>query len=325
VLDVILLIIYSIVTPAAPYEFSTLVLSPDDYVTGYRKLTLEMCAFNVDSPVLAIILIFKCLVALGGAIMAFFIRQVDRRFTAVSALGYAFYNMFLTVVIAIIISVQFDSKDRLETAVVVPVFCGFWIMYVTLCALTLDSNVLLACKDASRPLRRLLSSGKVSKDSKDAGNSGEHDPESSVIKQSQTSQTTFVVNREMFPSKYDDFDAELLDKILQELNHQRTAVRRVLLAGGTGPSDTTVELSPANDNWRRSSTRVDLPSARLNSKSKGGLVPLSIEVSSTGNSSMAGNSSTAGTPKMAARELLPDERSPAGSVISEINDSKPES
>jgi hypothetical protein len=46
--------------------------------------------------------------------MAFFIRQVDRRFSATTALGWAFFNMVLTVVIAF--AFQFETYAALETA-----------------------------------------------------------------------------------------------------------------------------------------------------------------------------------------------------------------
>jgi len=268
-LDLLLLVIYTIVTPAEPSEFSVLVPSSEDLVTGYREFTLEMCSFHVDSGVLRAILVFKGLVALGGAVMAFFIRQVDRRFSATSALGWAFYNMFLTIIVAVIFSVQFES-NRLDSQLYIPVFCGLWIMLVTLAALTLGSNVLLACQDFSKPLRKMLNP-KTSKESKDKKVSISGDPEPETDSKRSHSSTIFVVNREMFPSKYDDFSSELLDKILEELNFQRMAVRRAMASPTTvGTATTTVELA---DVGRQQSSKLDSPATRFNSKSKSGLAP----------------------------------------------------
>jgi len=133
--------------------------------------------------------------------------------------------------------------------------------------------VLLACKDFSQPLRKLLSGSKESKPSKDRSGSmstpkdGEKN-DSSENKRSHTS-TIFVVNREMFPTKYDDFEHELLEKILEELNHQRSAVRRALASGAppTVGSTTTMEMSPIPDDRRRNSTKCDTPT-RVISKSR---------------------------------------------------------
>jgi gamma-aminobutyric acid type B receptor len=266
VIDFILVLSYAIVTPPEPFVFSRFVRSSMDLATGYREYSLQMCSFHVDSPALYIIIIFKSLIALGGAAMAFFIRQVDRRFSATSALGWAFYNMFLTVIIVIIISVQFDTNNNsLDAALFIPVFGGLWIMLVTLCALTLDSNVLLACQDLSKPVRRLLN-GKNSKDSKEPKKlSNEAEPGDS--KRSNMS-TVFVVNREMFPTKYEDFENGLLEKILEELNFQRAAVRRALLPSS---SSTTTTVEP------RESKKFD---SRVTSNSKCGLVPLNARNSS---------------------------------------------
>jgi hypothetical protein len=263
VIDFILVLIYAVVTPPEPFVFSNLVPSSMDLATGYREYTLQMCAFHVDSPVLYLILIFKFLIAFGGAVMAFFIRQVDRRFSATSALGVAFYNMFLTVIIVIIISIQFGENSSLDSALFIPVLGGLWIMLVTLCALTLDSNVLLACQDFSKPLRRMLN-GKNSKDSKEPKKlSNEAEPGDS--KRSNLS-TIFVVNREMFPTKYDSFENELLEKILEELNFQRAAVRRALIPSSSGTTTTTVE--PAD----RPLGSMNSP-GRFSSKSKSVFVP----------------------------------------------------
>lgn len=301
VIDVILLLIYSILNSPEPYAFSALVPSKEDLVTGNKLLTLEMCSFHVDSPVLYIIFIYKLLVALGGAVMAFFIRQVDRRFSSTSALGWAYWNMLVTTAIAIIVTVQFNKNEQLERRMSIPLYAGVWIMYVTLCALTLDSNVLLACKDFSQPLRKFLSgSGRISKDSKDKSSpttpnadENEIDPDSSTNKQSRSSMV-FVVNREMFPSKYDDFDSDLLGKILQELNFQRTAVRRALGNGSIGTQTTAIELSDVGDR-KRGSTRVDSPGTRFASKSRAGPMPPSQETS--------GTSSFTESPKMASGRL----------------------
>jgi len=229
VVDFVLLLSYNVQTPPEPSLFVAFVPSSDDLVTGYRELTLEMCSFHGDSPVLYIILIMKLLVAILGAGMAFVIRQVDRRFSATSALGWAFYNMFLTVMIAALVLGVFLSGNDLEFSIFVPVFCGLWIMFVTLVALTLDSNVLLACKDFSKPLRRLLNTSNNSKDSKEreASKSSIEGAPTSEPKTSHSS-TTFVVNREMFPSKYEEFNNALLEQIRDELKFQLLAVRRAL-------------------------------------------------------------------------------------------------
>jgi len=240
-------------------------------VTGYREITLKMCSFHADSPVLYLILILKSLVAICGSGMAFFIRQVDRRFSATAALGWSFYNMFLTVLIAVLLMVFFLPDDDLESTLFIPVFCGLWIMFVTLVALTLDSNVLLACKDISKPLRRLLGTG--SKDSGSKESKGDKQGSNAVAARTEpklsASSTTFVVNREMFPSKYEDFENVLLEKILEELNFQRLAVRRALVnksAPSTTTSSTTLD---AVGERHRVSTKADMP--RVMSKSTTGL------------------------------------------------------
>jgi hypothetical protein len=66
----------------------------------------------------------------------------------------------------------------------------------------------------------------------------------------------------MFPSKYDNFEAELLEKILEELNFQRTAVRRALVTGTT----TGVSTLQLPDLERRG-TQLEAQSPRF-SKSK---------------------------------------------------------
>jgi len=194
--------------------------------------------------------------------MAFFIRQVDRRFSATTALGWAFFNMVLTVVIAF--AFEFETYAALEASLFIPIFCGLWIVFFTLGALTLDSNVLLACRDFSKPLRAMMKTG--SKDSKDktpknastsGKNSAEKDENSAKVSHSST---IFVLNREMFPTKYDDFDGELLEQILHELKFQVAAVRRALIPAG-GTSTTTVEIERP-----RNSTKVD--AGRVTSKSK---------------------------------------------------------
>jgi hypothetical protein len=251
-IDFILLLIYSIHTPPEPFTFSTRVESNEDYVSGYREFTLRMCSFHVDSPVLILILIEKFLVAFAGAGMAFFIRQVDRRFSATSALGWSFYNMFLTAFIASILTIFFGPKDDLEFFLFTPIFCGLWIMLITLIALTLDSNVLLACREFSKPLRRFLGSKDSGpKDSKDPeGKQGSGETAAKSEPKRSHSSTIFVINREMFPSKY-EFEGELLEKILEELNFQRTAVRRALANLPSAPSmvrsSTGLEMGQKNE------------------------------------------------------------------------------
>jgi len=250
IIDLILLLIYNVRDPPEPHVFSAFVPSSADLVTGYREFTLKMCSFHGDSVVLYIILITKLLVAICGAGMAFVIRQVDRRFTATSALGWAFYNMFLSVVIAaLVVGIFLDGKN-LEFSIFVPVFCGVWIMFVTLVALTLDSNVLLACKTFSKPLRRLLNS-RNSKDSKDqgAGKASIDGALDSEPKRSHSS-TTFIVNREMFPSKYEEFDTGLLENIREELKFQLLAVRRALV-NTSAPSATSSTIRTDTDQAER--------------------------------------------------------------------------
>jgi hypothetical protein len=98
-----------------------------------------------------------------------------------------------------------------------------------------------------------------------------------------TSSTIFVVNREMFPSKYEDFSAELLEQILQELNFQRLAVRRALVpAGGSAPTAIDTDIGERH----RNSTQVGSPhNHKLNSKNKPALALPSSE-------SFAGSTST---------------------------------
>jgi len=216
--------------------------------------------------------------------MAFFIRQVDRRFSATTALGWAFFNMLLTLVIAF--AFEFETYAALEASLFIPIFCGFWIVFFTLCALTLDSNVLLACRSFSKPLRQMLKPN--SKDSKDkdrgpknVSTSGEKDENSAKLSHSST---IFVVNREMFPTKYEDFDGELLEQILSELKFQVAAVRRAMLptSGASGTSTTIVEMTDLGDR-RRNSTKVD--NGRLSSKSRFGLAPPSSDSRGSANSS----------------------------------------
>jgi len=217
--------------------------------------------------------------------MAFFIRQVDRRFSATTALGWAFFNMLLTVVIAF--GFEFETTAALEASLFIPIFCGLWIVFFTLGALTLDSNVLLACRGFSKPLRNMLKPG--SKDSKErtpknVSTSG--DPEQNSDAKASHSSTIFVVNREMFPTKYNDFDNELLEQILEELKFQVTLVRRALIPASPGSTSTTIELTDSDR--RRNSTKVD--SGRFSSKSRFTLVPPATE--SRGSSSNSSNSPT---------------------------------
>jgi len=194
--------------------------------------------------------------------MSFLIRQVDRRFSATSALGGSFYNMFLTVAIAVVLMIFFKSDTDPTQLLFIPVFCGIWIIFITLLALTLDSNVLLACEDLSRPLRRLLN---PSKDSlKRTSTETISNPENPETPKRSHSSTMFVVNREMFPSKYETFNNQLLEKILEELNFQRAAVRRALVTGSsTGQS--TAQLPDIERH--RLSTQIDVTKL---SKSKPG-------------------------------------------------------
>jgi hypothetical protein len=316
--DFVLLLIYSTVTPAGPFEFSSQVLSNQDLVTGYREFTLQMCSYHLDSPVLAVIFVYKILIVLGGGVMAFFIRQVDRRFSATTALGWAFFNMGLTVVIAF--AFEFETYAALEASLFIPVFCGLWIVFFTLCSLTLDSNVLLACRDFSKPLRAMLRTG--SKESKDRNphkpsTSGEKDENSVKIS---TSSTIFVLNREMFPSKYEDFQGELLEQILTELKFQVAAVRRAMIpASGSAASTTVIEMTETDR--PRNSTKVD--SGRVTSKSKFGLAPPSRN--------SRGSSTSADLPPHNISVVVPEQPSPhsasepsASSTSSEVSQNVPQ-
>jgi len=221
----------------------------------------------------------KSLVALAGAGMSFVIRQVDRRFSATSALGWAFYNMFLTIVVASIIMTNFLSGNNLQATLFVPVFCGLWIMLVTLVALTLDSNVLLACNDFSKPLRKLLATGsKESKDSKERETSKQGGAAAPGSEPKSHSSTMFVVNREMFPSRYEEFDGTLLEKILEELNFQRLAVRRVL----ANMTPATSSTCTADESAERHRTSTAGPH-RLASRTKSGLYTGPIDSPKTSN------------------------------------------
>jgi len=279
----VLLVIYTVVTPAVPFAFSSQVLDPVDLVTGYREFNLRMCAFNVDSPVLALIFIYKALIIAGGGIMAFFIRQVDRRFSATTALGWAFFNMVLTVVIAF--GFEYETYAALESSLFIPIFCGLWIVFFTLGALTLDSNVLMACRGFSKPLRRMLKPN--SKDSKDpqpkVSTNGDAQESNSGPKMSHSS-TIFIVNREMFPTKYDDFEGDVLEQIVTELKFQLAAVRRAMVSSPGSAASTTVEMTDLDR--RRNSTQVD-SAHRFSSKPKFGLAPPSANSreSSSGDSS----------------------------------------
>jgi len=268
IVDFMLLVTYSVLSPPEPNVYSAFVASAEDLATGERLFTFNMCNFHVNSPVLYLIIACKFFVALSGAVMSFVIRQVDRRFSATSALGWAFYNMGITIIIAVLILLFFKADSDLETTLFTPVFCGLWIVLITLVALTLDSNVLLACQDISKPLRKMLNP-KDSKESKDRAaakkvsggsiSSGEPEPDSDAKRSH--SGTVFVVNREMFPSKYEDFEPELLEKILEELNFQRSAVRRALI-----PSSPTASTELSDTGERHRTSTVIPP--RFNSKSK---------------------------------------------------------
>jgi hypothetical protein len=188
--------------------------------------------------------------------------------------------MFLTVVIAF--AFEFETYAALEASLFIPVFCGFWIVFFTLCALTLDSNVLLACRGFSKPLRAMLKPHSKDKDRapKNVSTSGEKD-EDSHNKMSHSS-TIFVVNREMFPSKYDDFAPELLDQILEELKFQVQAVRRAKLPAVSSTATTVVEVTDAGERPRNSS-KAD--AGRFSSKSKFGLAPPSSDSRGSASSS----------------------------------------
>jgi len=182
-------------------------------------------------------------------------------------LGWAFFNMVLSVVIAF--GFGFETYAALETSLFIPIFCGLWIVFFTLGALTLDSNVLMACRNFSKPLRRMLKPN--SKDSKDQApkvSTSGGEIENSGAKMSHSS-TIFIVNREMFPTKYDDFDPEVLDQIIQELKFQLNAVRRAVPSGTT----TVVELA---DTGHRNSTQIN-SAHRLSSQPKFGLAPPSSD------------------------------------------------
>jgi hypothetical protein len=257
-IDFVLLLIYNVLSPPEPVAYSILIPSKEDLVTGHRDLTWTMCSFH-DSPVLYLLLAVKLVMALSGGGMSFLIRQVDRRFSATSALGGSFYNMFLTVIIAALLVLFFKSATDPTQMLFIPVFCGIWIVFITLVALTLDSNVLLACKDLSRPLRKLLNPSKDSKEKEPRKVSKVSDDITPENVRRSHSSTMFVVNREMFPSKYEAFDPQLLEKILEELNFQRTAVRRALVTTSTpGQSVQLTELDR-----HRTSTQLDLPPSKL--------------------------------------------------------------
>jgi len=151
---------------------------------------------------------------------------------------------------------EFETYAALEASLFIPIFCGLWIVFFTLGALTLDSNVLLACRGFSKPLRAMLKGSKDSKDrpAKNVSTSGEKDEQTSG-KMSHSS-TIFVLNREMFPSKYEDFDVELLDQILTELKFQVAAVRRAQTPVSGAASTTVIEMSDL-DERHRNSTKVD--------------------------------------------------------------------
>jgi hypothetical protein len=175
-----------------------------------------------------------------GAYMAFAIRQVDRRFSSTAALGWCFYNMFLTIIVMLVSAIFFADVDHPQTNLYIVVFGLLWIFLVTLMSLTFDSNVMVAipyvCKSLFQitQLRKSTTSQTPTANSKD---SKDGTPESSTTKRSNTS-TIMVVNRDMFPSQYSDFDAAFLDKILEELNYQRSAVRQALMVmrGTTAPA-----------------------------------------------------------------------------------------
>jgi len=255
-LDVIFLIPYNILTPPYPLVYSAFLPNAQDLVTGTSEITLVMCSIHSPASTLDVILFLKGVTLVAGAGTAFLIRQVDRRFTSTSALGGAFYNCFLTIAIVVVILVEFKPEGNLESNMFIPVFAALWIIFVTLIALTLDSNVLLACQDFSQPLRRLLNGSKESK-TKDRSTSVVKDGEKVEQDKRSTSSTIFVVNREMFPSQYDSFGNELLEKILEELNHQRTAVRRALASNTPGTAATTTTEVGAD---RRQSSTPRMPS-----------------------------------------------------------------
>jgi hypothetical protein len=190
--------------------------------------------------------------------------------------------MVLTVVIAF--GFEYETYAALESSLFIPIFCGLWIVFFTLGALTLDSNVLMACRGFSKPLRRMLKPN--SKDSKDLPPkvSTNGDVESNSAPKMSHSSTIFIVNREMFPTKYDDFDGEVLDQIVTELKFQLAAVRRAMTSS-PGSATTTIEMTDIER--RRNSTQVD-SAHRFSTKPKFGLAPPSTnsrESSQSGDSS----------------------------------------
>jgi len=80
--------------------------------------------------------------------------------------------------------------------------------------------------------------------------------------------TIFIVNREMFPTKYDDFDGEVLDQIVTELKFQLAACRRAMPSAHSIASTTIVDLPDVVERHRMS--QVD---SRISSKPKFGLAP----------------------------------------------------
>jgi len=238
--DVVLLIVDSATNQRLRMStFEASIPSAIDLVTGERIYQWSFCSFNLDDASIVILLVVKCVLIVLGAYMAFAIRQVDRRFSSTAALGWCFYNMFLTIIVMLVSTIFFSDVDHPQTSMYIVSFGLLWIFLVTLLSLTFDSNVVVAipyvCKSLFQiaQLRKSATSQTPTANSKDSKDG--HTPESS--KRSNTS-TIMVVNREMFPSQYTDFDAVFLDKILEELNYQRSAVREALMTirGTTAPA-----------------------------------------------------------------------------------------
>lgn len=268
ILDFILLMSYSVATPSNPEVFSSFIVSEADLVSGKRELTWRLCAFHPTSGAFVVLLFIKTLMVLCGTFMAFTLRKVDRRFAAVSALGLIFYNLFIMFAVVSVFLSFVKKFSNVAVVLYVPVYCGIWILFVTLVALVVDSNVMHACRDFSLPLRRLLSKDfkeraknqrKGGSQDEDGSNHNKDNNNNSPMKESQNA-SVFVINREMFPVKYDDFSDELLAQILDELTYQRHAVRRALVPTKGDVALATGTIDPSDISERqRGSTKGETP------------------------------------------------------------------
>lgn len=223
-LDFVLLLICNIVAPPRTEIFSVFSLSEADLVTGHRQLTWKMCTFSRFCDCC-------CFVSLQTS-------DCDRwRVHGSFGSGLLFFLTW-----------SFFVEGSY-------VYCGIWIVFITMMALTLDSNLLLACREFSQPLRKMLNT----KDSKDKARAGSLSKTGSLTK-TRSKDDSGTKRSHDFCCQQRYVSRKILGiwkRALEELNFQRTAVRRALQSANASSPNT--ELS---DIAERRSTRNETPKYR---------------------------------------------------------------